>query len=64
MVTNNQGENEVDLEQRLSSAWQSMLASQESAAAFIRESKRKDLGGQKGQVAFFNNKLVSALRLL
>lgn len=34
-----------------------MLASQQSASAFISESQKKDLGGAHGQVAFFNNKL-------
>lgn len=50
---------EVDLEQRLSVAWQSMLGQQEAAAGFIAESHRKEFGGDAGQIAFFNNRLVS-----
>ena len=50
---------DVDLEQRLSVAWQSMLGQQEAAAGFIAESHRKEFGGDAGQIAFFNNRLVS-----
>ena len=50
---------EVDLEQRLSAAWQGMLGQQEAAAGFIAESHRKEFGGDAGQIAFFNNRLVS-----
>ena len=50
---------EVDLEQRLSVAWQGMLGQQEAAAGFIAESHRKEFGGDAGQIAFFNNRLVS-----
>lgn len=39
---------DVNLEARLSEAWHSLLSSQESAAAFISESKKKDLGGALG----------------
>lgn len=60
MVMNNQEAGEVDLEQRLLTAWQAMLGQQQSAAAFIEESQKKDMGGDHGQVAFFNNKLVSS----
>ena len=50
---------DVDLEQRLSAAWQGMLGQQEAAAGFIAESHRKEFGGDAGQIAFFNNRLVS-----
>ena len=62
MVTTGQegGENEVDLEQRLSEAWQGMIQTeQQASAAFLASSQKKPLGGELGQVAFFNDKLVS-----
>ena len=59
MVTTNDQEGEVDLEQRLSGEWQNMLSSQQAAAEFLSTSQKKPLGGDQGQVAFFNNKLVS-----
>ena len=59
MVTTNDQEGEVDLEQRLSGEWQNMLSSQQAAAEFLSSSQKKPLGGDQGQVAFFNNKLVS-----
>ena len=62
MVTTGQegGENEVDLEQRLSEAWQGMIQTeQQASAAFLESSQKKPLGGELGQVAFFNDKLVS-----
>ena len=59
MVTTGNQEGEVDLEQRLSVEWQNMLASQQAAAEFLSTSQKKPLGGDGGQVAFFNNKLVS-----
>jgi len=40
-----------------------MLAQQQSAAQFLEESQKKDMGGDRGQVAFFNNRLVSDLDL-
>jgi len=57
MVTTNDQEGEVDLEQRLSGEWQNMLSSQQAAAEFLSSSQKKPLGGDQGQVAFFNNKL-------
>ena len=62
MVTTNQdgGEGEMDLEAKLQQAWSGMLSSQQSAATFLAESQKKDMGGNLGQVAFFNNKLVSS----
>ena len=54
-----QAEGEVDLEQRLNQEWQTMLTQQSAAADFVSASQRKPFGGETGQVAFFNNKLVS-----
>lgn len=51
MVTTNvggTGGDEVDLEQRLGQAWESMIGSQETAAAFLGESKKKALNGPQG----------------
>ena len=59
MVTTNNQEGEVDLEQRLSGEWQGMLTQQQAAAEFLSTSQKKPLGGDVGQLAFFNNKLVS-----
>ena len=62
MVSSNQdGADEVDLEQRLTDAWQNMLGSQQAARTFIAESSKRPLGEENdgGQIAFFNNRLVS-----
>ena len=59
MVTTNQDGDEMDLEATLLTAWTSMMKTQASAATFLEESQKKDMGGQLGQVAFFNHKLVS-----
>ncbi len=50
MVTTNQdgGEGEMDLEAKLSEAWTGMLSSQQSAATFLSESQKKDMGGNLG----------------
>ena len=58
-INNNQEGEDVDLEQRLTAEWQTMLTGQQAAAEFIGASQKKALGGENGQVAFFNNKLVS-----
>ncbi len=54
VTTNAEGGDEIDLEQRLGQAWQGLLGSQETTAAFLNESKKKSLGGAQGQIAFFN----------
>jgi hypothetical protein len=61
MVTKNSEADDVNLEQSLSEAWQSMLARQHEAANFLTESQKKNIGGDSGQLAFFNNKLVSII---
>lgn len=61
---NNAGEGEdVDLEQTINDAWKQMLTSQTAATVFINESQKKAIGGENGQLSFFNNKLVSSLGL-
>ena len=50
---------EANLEERLDAEWNTMMQNQSSAAQFLSESNRKDLGADLGQIAFFNNKLVS-----
>lgn len=48
VTTNNQEGEDVDLEQRLSADWQTMLTSQSAAVEFLGAIKKKALGGEIG----------------
>lgn len=48
MVTTNQDGDEMDLEATLLTAWTSMMKTQASAATFLEESQKKDMGGELG----------------
>lgn len=62
VTTGEEAGQEVDLEQKLTEAWQTMLASQQAAVTFISESQKRPLdNGEVNPVAFFNNKMVSKL---
>ena len=53
------GAEDANLEETLTEAWTAMLASQQAVTAFCNESRQKPIGGENGQRAFFNSKLVS-----